>query len=199
MNWKRYILVGIPGIGKSQLASDLRVRLGADRFSTIGSATDWLHPEDYALGPQLDYRAELYLAAARTFSHLSEAHTHIIYDGSLVDSFAHSTVNLDRMIKFENVDQNTLDRTVMTAALIGGMMTDSVKQDYVFLLERALNVDPTDEDYLLQKRMREILDEWQINYMVLEEKDKDKWAEQAGVVIADDTRVEEEDGQEEER
>ena len=170
----KFVLVGVPGIGKTELATAIAGEIGG---SVMGSAPSIL--SDAAFGALMDYRDEILLASIRTQLHLLKPNDPSVFDGSLFDSFAHVSINLERMAKYQNVSEQTMERTVLAGALIGSMMTDSVEQDYVFFLERELEPDLDNEEYLLQNRLRTILDAWQVDYMILREEEKGDWETQA--------------------
>jgi len=180
MSWKRFILVGIPGSGKSKLAADLEHGLHGTIMVHRGSASDYFHSEDFAIGPQMDYRAELLLATQRTMAHLSKAHAHIVFDGSLIDSFAYSIRRYQRHLKYANVSDGTETRDLLISILIGAMLRDSLEYDHIFFLE-AEPVD--DEEEALQDRMKEILDTTGAKYTLLRKDEREQWSEQAIEIV----------------
>lgn len=179
-NFKRYILVGVPGSGKTKLAEELAQTLDAE---IVGSPEDVLNPDYYTLGPQLDYRAELLLASHRAATHVgpneSEAEC-MVFDGSLVDNLAYVIRRCERDEKYKSVDEKTELTNLLLVPVIGAMLVDSFKYDHVFFLE---SEGEDEETRLLQARMKEILDELVPDHTVLRADEREKWGEQVKAKI----------------
>lgn len=138
----------------------------------------WSDPH-YA-GVNTDYRWALKLACQQaTWENKNGMPT--IFTHSLLDGLAHATIAVERHAKFDNVSQYTRDKWLLTFGLIGVMFRDSFKADEVFFMDVYEGED--DERYIVQERIRMILDEFQISYHVLDVESRDKWIEQASAII----------------
>ena len=126
---KIFVIVGVPNMGKVDLAMDI-VNLVEDL-----TFVDVPPQPYYALGSLADYRAELFHALQRYFvqmEHYKKGEDQILVH-SLIDSFAWSIYNTQRKIANNAFDDDGAD--AITAIFIGQILLDSFAADHIFVPE----------------------------------------------------------------
>lgn len=153
----RVVLVGAPGSGKTELVEALR-----DRFMVVRDPTLKIS-SSYALGQLADYRVELLVAAQR--AHLDPPRKkRQLCCHSLIDSLTYSAVRVANMVKYVNVDEQTLERWWLTAYMISALFLDTFTADHVFFLPGHDNTSWSEQ---IENTLRETLESIEIKYVQL--------------------------------
>lgn len=143
------VVVGAPGSGKSEI------------IQALASKEEGL--AEYAVGPLADYRYEVWLATQRVMASMKEKESTRVYFHSLLDSVAHSTVRVTRLIELE--DDVELLRWQLTLHLIARMLIDSFRADKIIFL-RGNDGQPFNKD--VEDALAAALKEFNAEYVTVE-------------------------------
>ena len=155
--------MGAPDTGKEKIALALQERF-ADKILYENEELDKIK---YALGSMADYRVELNLALQRS---LAERTGPTLYTHSVLDNLAYLSFAISRY-QLGTVGQDTIQRAVMAWTLTGLILADTFKYGHVFLLQKDFDSDLEYESHELQIILQMILDQYQVNYSIIDVKD----------------------------
>lgn len=170
---RQYVIVGVPGSGKSRLKDAVREILPDLR----GKAQPWLYVAPTGL--QADYRSELFIASSRACAIFGPTVHDYLHTTSLVDSLAYSITNARRLVVNKGVDDEMVDAWAWVSGCIMWMFRHSFRYDHVFLIEQD---DLDDEMYDFQALLTQVLDDNSIPYTLLDG-DSTQWPDQVVKVI----------------
>jgi len=170
-------LVGAPGTKKDEIARALEERFP----NNLTYKTENLENTPYALGSVADYRIELKLALERSLEKPSGA---TLYTHSVLDNLAYLSFAISRY-QMGTVGEETVQRAVLAWTLTGLILTDSFKNDHVFLLQGKFDPEDDYESAELQIILQMILDQYQVNYSIIDVDDDpvEKIAETLGTYL----------------
>jgi nicotinamide riboside kinase len=72
---------------------------------------------------------------------------------------------------------------MFVAGLIAVMLQDSFSADGVFFLDREFDSEEESDSFLIQQKMKMILDEFNIDYVTLNRDEQDQWQDQVSDAV----------------
>lgn len=130
------VLVGVPGLGKGQLAQDLHMVLKDehDIVLPVVPADDYMATFDKAVGALADYRVELSLAVRRAFA--MNEYEAAIYEASLINNVAYAALRYRRAFEDGSQDDDSIFKWWLTLQTSAAMLLDTFKENaHVFFIE----------------------------------------------------------------
>jgi hypothetical protein len=169
-----FYLVGAPGTRKSKIAEELAEHYFDNKLALFDENLSGM---SWALGSVADYRVELKLALNRALQTPSDKPT--LYAHSLIDNLAYISFALSRYNLSGAVSLGTVERAMMTFAIIGTLVTDSFKYDHIFFLTGDFDPNEDYDQYQIQSCLQLVLDQYGISYSIIESNEEaiDKIAE----------------------
>jgi hypothetical protein len=113
-------------------------------------------------GITTDYRHELQLATRYADDMMQKRDKPTLFTHSLLDSVAYASLKLERYMEHGAVSEYTQDKAILTFGVIGAMFKDTFKADEVLFL--TMYRAEEGEAYVIQERVRMILEEFSIPY-----------------------------------
>lgn len=172
--WKRLIIVGAPGAGKDAIRLELLNFKYSQSEIKQAYHIHWFGSpaikslDDPAVGELADYRQELTIAVSRMQQAINQQYviknSHAIFTHTLLDSLAHATARLYRMVNSGSVSDLELLRWEQTLQTISLIFMDSFKVDPIIFLPgndgKPFSVD-------VEEALRILLKDWQIPHLEL--------------------------------
>ncbi len=94
-----------------------------------------------------------------------------LYTHSVLDNLAWLSFALSRY-RAGTVSSETIQRAVLAWTLTGLILSDSFRNDHVFFLQGEFDPDDDYESHEMQTILQMILDEYQVNYSVIDINDE---------------------------
>lgn len=160
------VLVGVPGIGKGQLAQDIHVTLKDehDTVLPVVPADDYMATFDKAVGALADYRVELSLAIRRAFA--MNEYKEAIYEASLINSVSHAALRYRRGLEDGTMSPDDLFKWWLVLHTTAAMLLDTFKADAKVVYVKAET--ETDWDEELQEAFEAVMAQADIEYTTVD-------------------------------
>lgn len=161
------VIVGVPGVGKGQLASDLHAALkkNHDIVLPVVESDDYMGHFGKAVGHLADYRIELNMAARRAVA--MNDYKGAIYEVSLIDSVAYAICRYRDLLERAS-DEEDAYRWWLVSQTTAAMLRDTFKADHILYVPGF----PEDGFYKdLQEAFEAIFEEFELTPIALEPED----------------------------